>query len=363
VADIERGDLEAWEVEDLPSDFEDRVMAAIEGAPAPRSRAPMWIAIAAAVVLGTAGVVIATSDWSLAGREDGSLVVALADGAKAFPEPGARIDVDGAIVRQSTGKVVYEVPSGVALVVSTDAGDVTVGGTRFEVEVMEMNAATQRTLMGAGAIAMGAIAVAVVVHEGSVTLANDHGELKVAASQRAYATDATAPTHGGTKARKEAPKVAAVARADDAKRAAQRARRDQMSVQIERALEARRSNVEHRDPPAEDEAPVEEAVLDKDYIRKVVKEQVIELVQECYNSVLVDDPTVGGKIVLNFTITGDESVGGVVEAVEIAEGTTLLDPEMGECVAESMASATFDPPKGGGTVEVTYPLIFEPGDE
>lgn len=354
MADIERGDLEAWEVEDLPSDFEDRVMAAVERAPATRSRALMWIAIAAAVVLGTAAVVLATSSR----RDDGSIVVALAEGARAFPEPGARIDVDGAMVRQSTGKVVYEVPSGVELVVSTDAGDVTVGGTRFEVEVMEMNAATQRTLMGAGAIAMGAIAVAVVVHEGSVTLANDHGEVKVAASQRAYATDATAPTKAGTKPHDEKPKRVAVAKRDEATRAAMRARRDQMSAQIERALEARRSHAERSDPPAEEQKPEEFGKLDKDYIRSVVQDEVIELVKECYDVALEHDPKLAGKIVLDFAIVGDESVGGVVEEVTMADGSTLLDPDLAECVTESMASATFDPPEGGGRVRVTYPFEF-----
>ena len=353
--EIERNDLDAWEVDDLPSDFEDRVIGRLERAPATRSRAPIWIAVAAGVVLGTAGVVLATSNLQLTGREDGSFVVALAEGAKAFPEPGARIDVDGATVRQSTGKVVYEVPSGVELVVSTDAGDVSVGGTRFEVEVMEMNAATQRTLMGAGALAMGAIAVAVVVHEGSVTLANDHGEVQLAAPQTAYATDATAPVKAGeTKTRK-----AAVAAVTD--RATKRARRDEMLGRIRDAIEARGvASVAASEEPSE--KPSEEIGLDKDYIREVVQDQVVELVRECYNSKLVDDPTLAGKIVLNFTIAGDESVGGVIEAVTVAEGTTLDDPEMGECVAESMASATFDPPQGGGTVEVTYPFIFEPGE-
>ena len=31
---------------------------------------------------------------------------------------------------------------------------------------------------------------------------------------------------------------------------------------------------------------------------------------------------------------------------------------MVECLRESMMSMSFDPPEGGGAVEVTYPFVF-----
>ena len=48
MAEIERSELDAWEVEELSDGFEDRVMAALEREPVAekRSRAPIWIALA-----------------------------------------------------------------------------------------------------------------------------------------------------------------------------------------------------------------------------------------------------------------------------------------------------------------------------
>jgi hypothetical protein len=357
MGEIERDDLDAWEVEDLPDDFEDRVMAALEGEAKPRSRAPIWIALAAAVVLGVVGV-FAASQLRLAQRDQGALIVDLSGGAMAWPEPGARIDVDAADVRQSAGTVLYEVPQGIPLVVMTDAGDVRVSGTRFSVEVMEMNETTRRTLMGAGALAMGTIAVAVYVHDGSVTLANERGEVKVGATQQAFATDATAPTRAGEPKEK---RTVAAAPPPAEERARKRQHRDEMRARIQRALESR---PEPRSSSAAEEAEPAETfgTLNKEYIREVVREQVVELVRECYENALEHEPEMAGRISLEFTIVGDESVGGVIEEVVVGEGTTLLDPELGECVSESMASATFSPPEGGGSVQVTYPFIFEPSD-
>ena len=115
----------------------------------------------------------------------------------------------------------YEVPKGTPLTVVTGAANVTVAGTRFEVEVMEMNEATRRKLMGAGVLAMGTIAVGVLVHEGDVVLANERGEVKVAATQKAFATDATAPE------RAERARPTKVARAAAPEAEEERARKKQ----------------------------------------------------------------------------------------------------------------------------------------
>ena len=50
-----------------------------------------------------------------------------------------------------------------------------------------------------------------------------------------------------------------------------------------------------------------------------------------------------------------------VERVELGEGTDIDDPRMQQCLQDAMYSVTFDPPKDGGSVQVTYPLTFEPG--
>jgi hypothetical protein len=56
-------------------------------------------------------------------------------------------------------------------------------------------------------------------------------------------------------------------------------------------------------------------------------------------------------------------VGGIVEGVEVGDGTEITDPQMVECMSESMASVMFDPPEGGGAVLVSYPFEFAPPDD
>ena len=64
---------------------------------------------------------------------------------------------------------------------------------------------------------------------------------------------------------------------------------------------------------------------------------------------------------LDFDIVADEHLGGVVERVDLAEGTDIDDEGMRECMQDAMYEMTFEPPKSGGRVQVTYPLVFEPG--
>jgi len=81
---------------------------------------------------------------------------------------------DGAIVvEQSAGNVFYRVQSGNRFSVNTPGGQVIVRGTSFRVEVRQMKMAQV-----AGAALAGAVTV-VALYEGSVLIANDHGELSL----------------------------------------------------------------------------------------------------------------------------------------------------------------------------------------
>ncbi len=140
-----------------------------------------------------------------------------------------------------------------------------------------------------------------------------------------------------------------------------RAKRDAVRAKIEKAI-ASRPDADDTVPAADDDSPLRARVkgsLTKDYIREVVREDVIPLARDCYNSVLEDDPEFGGKLVLDFEILGDESVGGVVDNVLPGEGTTVAHPDFVECMSESMMSVVFDPPEGGGRVLISYPFVFE----
>lgn len=95
-------------------------------------------------------------------------------------------------------------------------------------------------------------------------------------------------------------------------------------------------------------------VLDKEAIRKVVRAHIVE-VRDCYNEGLKKDPELAGRIVVGFEIAASGAVG----RSEISE-STLADAQVGACVAAAVKSWTFPAPQGG-SVEVAYPFLFEPG--
>jgi hypothetical protein len=99
--------------------------------------------------------------------------------------------------------------------------------------------------------------------------------------------------------------------------------------------------------------------LDREYIQRRVKDDLVPLAVECYDSTLESDSELEGRLVMSFSIVGDEDVGGVVDEVVLAEESDLKHEGLTECMRESMYSMTFEPPEGYGSVRVTYPFVFE----
>lgn len=114
--------------------------------------------------------------------------------------------------------------------------------------------------------------------------------------------------------------------------------------------------------PAPSPLPAEAGTLPAEYIRKRIREDFVPLAKECYDAALERDAALAGKLVFEFVIVGDESVGGVVESAEPADPSTLTEKELVYCLRESLLSVSFEPPVGGGSVKVTYPFLFEPKD-
>jgi len=99
-----------------------------------------------------------------------------------------------------------------------------------------------------------------------------------------------------------------------------------------------------------------------EYVREAIREQLMPIALECYNTALRQNPELGGQITVKFTIIGEDEIGGVVESAEIDDEETTLDSEfLRECMRESVMAVTFDPPPNSGRVDVTYPFMFEPG--
>jgi hypothetical protein len=102
--------------------------------------------------------------------------------------------------------------------------------------------------------------------------------------------------------------------------------------------------------------------IDREYIREQVR-ILLPQMTECYSNALQRDPKIEGRIMVDFSIVGDPSVGGLVGESKVkAEDTTISDAEMRECVQETMYAAQFKPPSAGGEVRVSYPFIFRPSD-
>jgi hypothetical protein len=102
--------------------------------------------------------------------------------------------------------------------------------------------------------------------------------------------------------------------------------------------------------------------IEPKYIRERVRNDFFPLARKCYGDALETNPSLGGKVVLAFNIVGDAKTGGIVEAVDVLNESTLRDPDVIDCMRQSFLSVTFPPPANGGEVTVTYPIIFSNDD-
>lgn len=99
---------------------------------------------------------------------------------------------------------------------------------------------------------------------------------------------------------------------------------------------------------------------DKDYIRESMT-ALLPMVVDCYKQARVAHPALAGILVVNFTIEGEPGIGGVVtESAIDPEKSEIKDPDLGECVEQTMFALEIDPPTNGSTVKVTFPFTFRP---
>lgn len=100
-----------------------------------------------------------------------------------------------------------------------------------------------------------------------------------------------------------------------------------------------------------------EAVIvgyDKELVRRVVHSHHAQL-RYCYESELVRNPTMSGKITVKWVIG---SQGAVTQVSTV--GSTLNNARVESCLNARVKSWNFPPPKGGGIAVVTYPFVFRP---
>lgn len=98
-------------------------------------------------------------------------------------------------------------------------------------------------------------------------------------------------------------------------------------------------------------------MLDKEEIRKVIHTERAKI-RKCYETQLLETPSLHGKVSVKFTISAE----GPVSQAEIAESTTK-HPKLEGCLVTEVKRWRFPKPRGGGIVVVTYPFIFSSGSD
>lgn len=92
--------------------------------------------------------------------------------------------------------------------------------------------------------------------------------------------------------------------------------------------------------------------LDRAAVREVVRARIAD-VRGCYNTELLDDPAVAGRIVLAFTVTP----AGDVREASVAEST--MPARFDACVRAAVTTWAF--PASERPTEIRYPFALEPG--
>jgi hypothetical protein len=98
--------------------------------------------------------------------------------------------------------------------------------------------------------------------------------------------------------------------------------------------------------------PEVEGSLDREIIQRVVRRHRRELFF-CYQTQLQQDPTLEGRVVVKFTISGN---GSVIAAM--TKSTTMNNRTVESCLTRKIRHWTFPAPSTGALVTVNYPFRF-----
>jgi hypothetical protein len=113
----------------------------------------------------------------------------------------------------------------------------------------------------------------------------------------------------------------------------------------------------------DDAKPKAEAAgeLDKDTIRTGIR-ATLGGIKDCYEAALIDDPHLGGRFVVRFTIETKDGKGRISEGeIEPSDGD-LDAPKMQQCILQAISQAEFPPSADGEPVVVSYPFVLKAGE-
>ncbi len=358
---LDRTQLDAWGVAELPSDFEDRVIAAMARSPAepedvrsigrPESRPAdgrRRVMLAVAPALATAAAVATL--WAWQDSRPSSVPSVAERSTPPHPRPAQ-------MEQHDRGHRSWTVEAGSRLEVHTPVATARIDGpATFEMEIEPMEQSTRRALFTAAGLATATVVGGfLLVHEGSVSLANAHGEVTVQAEHSAVAVADRAPVLAPSIAPppSKAPTVA-------------KKRYDDLKARIAAQARTREAEPEPAPEPESEGTPpaAKPSPWPEDQLRMDLLGEVGSLMFACFKPAM-EDGKFAGKVVFKLQFTGEPEVGGIIEQVEILETSdTILDrPEFHECVQESIWLVELPPPEHAGSVTVTYPVRFSEKDE
>lgn len=91
--------------------------------------------------------------------------------------------------------------------------------------------------------------------------------------------------------------------------------------------------------------------ISREEVAAVINKHLSEI-QYCYEKTLLKEPGLKGKLMIEWVINVDGSVGKVKQ-----QSSTLANPQVASCIMSSLKRWTFPKPRGG-IVVVSYPFIF-----
>ncbi len=94
--------------------------------------------------------------------------------------------------------------------------------------------------------------------------------------------------------------------------------------------------------------------MDKEAIRQVIKSHLSEI-RACYEMKLNQDQTIAGKVVIQWQILENGSVGA---ARALSDRSTLGDRDVANCTANIIKGLRFPKPPAGMIGQVQYPFVF-----
>ena len=93
--------------------------------------------------------------------------------------------------------------------------------------------------------------------------------------------------------------------------------------------------------------------LDRSVIDSYIRRNLAKI-RWCYEKELAKNDNIGGRVVINFTISGS----GAVSTSKVHR-TTMKNDNVENCIASTVRQIRFPSPKGGGIVVVNYPFVFK----